>query len=74
MVHVYDYDQNGQIDRAMLYFKARTSSANEYLDPASLTYDGFSIEGGFAFNTAKKPRVCIDSDNDGALLRATCSC
>jgi len=57
-VEYYDFDQNGQIDRCVVWF-------DNYLDPATVANTDFSV-AGYTFDTTKAARIAMDNDNSGA--------
>lgn len=57
-IEYYDYDNDGYLDRVVVWF-------DQYLDPAALTYAGWTIAAPYAFDTAKAPKLSIDNDSEG---------
>jgi len=57
-IEYYDYDNDGYLDRVVIWF-------DQYLDPASLSYDGWTIAAPYEFDTAKAPKLSIDNDSEG---------
>ena len=57
-IEIYDYDEDGHIDRAVVYF-------DYTLDPASIpNYNGWEL-AGYEWDAAKTPRLSLDNDNNG---------
>jgi len=57
-VEIYDYDEDGHVDRAVVWF-------DYTLDPASIaSYNGWAM-AGYTFSTTKPPRLSLDNDNEG---------
>jgi len=57
-IEIYDYDNDGYIDRAVAFF-------DQYLDPSQISYAGWSIASGYEFDTAKAVKLSIDNDGEG---------
>lgn len=58
-ITIFDYDGNGHIDRAVVWF-------DQYVDPSTISsYAAWSISGGYLFATTKAPKLSLDNDHEG---------
>jgi len=57
-ITIFDYDGNGHIDRAVVWF-------DQFVDPSTIAYSGWAIAGGYTFNTNKPVKLSIDNDHEG---------
>lgn len=57
-ITIFDYDGNGHIDRAVVWF-------DQYVDPSTIAYSGWVISGGYTFKATKAVKLSIDNDHEG---------
>ena len=62
-IEFYDLDRNGLIDRAVIWFTLPIGAATL----PGTDYSGFSISGGYSFDSSQAPRLSQDNDGDGVV-------
>lgn len=59
-IEYYDYDNDGHLDRAVVWF-------DQFVDPSAISsYAGWAIADGYTFDTAKAPKLSLDNDNEAS--------